>query len=251
MKRTARIIGPGRVGSALARALTQVGWQVKPILGRNDDLTKAACGVSLLLLTTPDDSIRRVATGIAPVASTVIAHCSGAQMLDILDSHPRVASIHPLSAIPDAIVGAERLLSGSSFAVDGDPLVEELVHDLGGRAFRVPPQERVRYHAAAVIASNHLVALLGQVERIAAEAGLPLDAYLDLVEQTVDNVRRLGPAAALTGPVARGDWATVYRHLLALGPAERRAYEAMAELAARLTGRHEPSVGPLEDAHSA
>ena len=129
--------------------------------------------------------------------------------------------------------------------------MEELVHDLGGRAFRVPPQERVRYHAAAVIASNHLVALLGQVERIAAEAGLPLDAYLDLVEQTVDNVRRLGPAAALTGPVARGDWATVYRHLLALGPAERRAYEAMAELAARLTGRHEPSVGPLEDAHSA
>ena len=75
---------------------------------------------------------------------------------------------------------------------------------------------------------------------------MPLDAYLDLIEQTVDNVRRLGPTAALTGPVARGDWATVYRHLLAVGPQERRSYEVMAELASRLTGRNEPSIAPLQ-----
>jgi hypothetical protein len=87
------------------------------------------------------------------------------------------------------------------------------------------------------------VALLGQVERVAAGAGLPLDAYLGLVAQTLDNVGRLGPEAALTGPVARGDWATVYRHLIAIGSAERHAYEALAQQAARLAGRDEPSVG--------
>ena len=78
------------------------------------------------------------------------------------------------------------------------------------------------------------MALLGQVERVAATAGVPLEAYLDLVRATVDNVAALGPAAALTGPVARGDWATVDRHLAALDPSERPAYEAMAEQTRRL-----------------
>ena len=85
-----------------------------------------------------------------------------------------------------------------------------------------------------MIASNHLVALLGQVERVAAAAGVPLEAYLDLVRATLDNVAELGPAAALTGPVARGDWATVDRHLAALDPSEHEAYGAMVALARRL-----------------
>jgi predicted short-subunit dehydrogenase-like oxidoreductase (DUF2520 family) len=230
----------------LRRALSENGWSIEPPLGRGDDVRRAAEGVDLLLVTTSDDAIRRVAASVEPCAGTVVAHCSGAHGLDTLEPHVRRASLHPLASIPDELIGAERLTAGCSFAVDGDPLVEEVVRSLGGRAFRVAPEERVRYHAAAVIASNHLVALLGQVQRVAAEAGLPLDAYLDLVGQTVDNVRRLGPAAALTGPVARGDWATVYRHLIAIGPAERHAYEAMAQQAARLVGRDEPSVGPLQ-----
>jgi predicted short-subunit dehydrogenase-like oxidoreductase (DUF2520 family) len=241
--RTARIIGPGRVGRSLARALTAAGWSMAPQLGRGDDVGPAARGVDLVLITTTDDAIRRVAAAIAPEPDTVVAHCSGAHSLDVLEPHARRASVHPLASIPDEHIGAERLAGGCSFAVDGDSLVEELVEALGGRSFRVDPADRVRYHAAAVMASNHLVALLGQVERVAAQAGLPVDAYLDLVEQTLANVRRLGPAAALTGPVARGDWATVYRHLLAVGPAERHAYEAMASQASRLVGRDEPSVG--------
>jgi predicted short-subunit dehydrogenase-like oxidoreductase (DUF2520 family) len=243
--RTARIIGPGRVGRSLQRALTDAGWAVDEPLGRRDDVRHAAHGVDLVLITTTDDAIRRVATGVTPVSGTVVAHCSGAHTLDLLEPHTRRASLHPLASIPDAEIGARRLSEGCSFAVDGDPLVEELVAELRGRAFRVAPEDRVRYHAAAVIASNHLVALLGQVERVAADAGLPLEAYLGLVSQTLDNVRQLGPEAALTGPVARGDWATVYRHLIAIGPSERHAYEAMAQQAARLVGRDEPSVGPL------
>ena len=238
-----RIIGPGRVGRALEAALAHVGHDVVGLMGRGEDFSAAAEGVDLLVITTPDDSIAAVAAAVRPVAATVVAHCSGTSSLDILAPHPRVGSFHPLAAIPDAETGFARLTSGANFAVDGDPLVERVVADLGGRAFHVRPADRVRYHAAAVIASNHLVALFGQVERIANEIGLPVDAYLDLAQQTLDNLRRLGPMGALTGPVARGDWATVHRHLLAVGPAERSAYQAMAEQASRLTGRSAPTIG--------
>jgi predicted short-subunit dehydrogenase-like oxidoreductase (DUF2520 family) len=98
----------------------------------------------------------------------------------------------------------------------------------------VADEARTNYHAAAVIASNHLVALLGQVQRVAAAAGIPFEAYLDLVRGTVDNVAAVGPRAALTGPVARGDWETVARHLAVLPPEERSAYQALADQAARL-----------------
>src|SRR5258705_39912 len=113
------------------------------------------------------------------------------------------------------------------------------VAGLLGRADDADP---VAYHAAACIASNRLVALLGQAERVAAEAGVPLDAYLDLVRGTVDNVAALGPAAALTGPVARRDWATVDRHRAALDPSELAAYDAMVELARRLSHETEETA---------
>ena len=153
--------------------------------------------------------------------------------LDVLAGHPRPAALHPLVALPDAETGAARLADGAWFAVAGDPLVEAVVADLGGQAFMVADEDRTRYHAAAVIASNHLVALLGQVERVAPE-GVPLEAFLALVRGTVDNVAALGPAAALTGPVARGDWATVEAHLAALPDDERPAYQAMVDQARRL-----------------
>jgi predicted short-subunit dehydrogenase-like oxidoreductase (DUF2520 family) len=125
-------------------------------------------------------------------------------------------------------------LRGAWFAVGGDPLASRVVDDLGGHPVVVADEHRAGYHAAACIASNHLVALLGQVERVGAAAGVPLAAYADLVRQTVDSVASLGPAAALTGPVRRGDEATVARHLAALDPSERPAYEAMADAARRL-----------------
>ncbi len=214
--------------------LAEKGWHVEAPVCRGDDVRGAAAGVDLLLITTPDDAIRRVAQAVEPDEHTVVAHAAGAQSLDPLQPHSRRASLHPLTSLPDPVVGAERLRRGCCFAVDGDELVTDLVRELGGRAFRVAPEDRVLYHAAAAIAANHLVALLGQVERVAAQAGLPLDAYLALAEQTLANVRRLGPTAALTGPVARGDWATVARHLAALPPEEAAGYRAMADLAARL-----------------
>ncbi|MEY2568666.1 MAG: pantoate--beta-alanine ligase [Actinomycetota bacterium] len=228
----ARIVGPGRAGRALAQALVAAGWTVEPLVGRGDDLTGAAEGVDLLVIATPDGAVAEVAAAVRPVASTVVAHLAGSLGLDVLAPHGRRASVHPLVSL--AGDGAAARLRGAWFAVAGDPVARDVVAALEGHAVEVPDDQRVAYHAAACVASNHLVALLGQAERIAASAGVPLEAYLDLVRGTVENVAALGPAAALTGPVARGDWATVDRHLAALDPSERPTYEAMASEAARL-----------------
>jgi pantoate--beta-alanine ligase len=229
MSLTARIVGPGRAGHALARALTDAGWTVEPLLGRGDEVAGAADGVDLLVIATPDGAIADVAAAVRRVPTTVVAHLAGALGLDVLAPHERRASIHPLVSLAGTAG-----LQGAWFAVAGDPLARDVVAALDGHAVEVPDAQRALYHAAACVASNHLVALLGQAERIAAAAGVPLEAYLDLVRGTVENVAALGPAAALTGPVARGDWATVDRHLAALDPTERPAYEAMASEASRL-----------------
>ena len=225
-----RVIGPGRAGLSLARGLEKAGWRVDGVLGRGDDVTAAAAGVDLLAIATPDGAIAGVAASVAPDDSCVVAHLAGALGLDVLAPHVRRASIHPLRSLPTTSSD----LSGAWFAIAGDPLAGEVVADLDGRLVEVDDAARTTYHAAAVMASNHLVALLGAVERVAAEAGVPLDAFLDLVRGTVDNVEVLGPAAALTGPVARGDWDTVARHLEALPLDERTTYSALTQAAKRL-----------------
>ena len=239
-----RIIGGGRAGGAMAAALAEVGWQVVPILGRSataSEMAGAADGVDLVLIATPDAAVPEVATAVEPTATSVVAHLAGSLGLDAVASHPRPAALHPLVALPDAAVGSRRLLEGGWFAVAGDPFVRQVVADLGGRAFEVADTDRAAYHAAAVVASNHLVALLGQAERIAAGAGVPFAAFMDLVRATVNNVAELGPAAALTGPAARGDIDTIRRHLEAIAPAEQAAYEALSEQARRLAGLAKPS----------
>jgi predicted short-subunit dehydrogenase-like oxidoreductase (DUF2520 family) len=236
-----RIVGPGRAGRSFAGALDAVGWEVVGLLGRadGDAIAAAAEGADLVLVTTPDAAVAGVAGAVRPVPGTVVAHVAGSLGLDVLAPHGRRAALHPLVALPNGDLGAGRLRSGAWFAVAGDPIAGEVVRALGGRSFIVADEDRAAYHAAACIASNHLVALLGQVERVASGSGVPLEAYLDLVEATVDNVRTLGPAAALTGPAARGDRATVERHrdaLRVVGPDDLAAYDALVALARRLAG---------------
>jgi predicted short-subunit dehydrogenase-like oxidoreductase (DUF2520 family) len=236
-----RTIGRGRAGSSLVRALVAAGWTDAGSLGRGDDVAGAAGGdVDLLVIATPDAAVRDVAAAVASVPLCVVAHLAGSLGLDVLtgEGHVRAAAVHPLRAIPTP----DTPLAGAWFAVAGDRLAHDVVAAVGGRAIDVADGDRVAYHAAAVIASNHLVALLGQVERVAATAGVPLDAFVDLVRGTVDNVERLGPRDALTGPVARGDWDTVARHLAALDPAEREAYTALAHAAARLVDAEVPEL---------
>lgn len=234
MHRRLRVVGPGRAGGSLALALQRAGWDHVGFLRRGDDLARALDDVDLLVIATPDGAIAEAAAAVRPRGHGVIAHLAGSLGLDVLADHERTAALHPLVSLPDAEVGAQRLAARAWFAVAGDPLAQQVVADLGGRWFTVADEDRATYHAAAVVASNHLVALLGQVERLAADIGVPADAYLDLARATLDNVARMGPAAALTGPAARGDWATVAAHLAALPPEEEPAYRALADAARRL-----------------
>ncbi len=230
-----RIIGPGRAGRSLHLALARAHWPVEDLLGRRDDLAAAAHDVDLLVIAVPDAAVADVAAAVEPDPRSVVAHLSGSLGLGPLSGHPRRAVLHPLVAMPDPERGAERLVGAwFGLAVDGDPLVEAVVDELHGRVVRVAEGDWARYHAAAAIAANHLVALLGQVERVAASIGAPLEAYLDLARGSLADVAALGPAAALTGPVRRGDTATVERHQAALPEEERAAYRALAEEAARL-----------------
>lgn len=234
--RSLRIIGPGRAGTALAGALSATGrWRVDAFLGRGDDVSTAAAGVDLLVVAVPDGAVSEVAAAVEPVATTVVGHMAGSLGLAVLAPHRRRAVLHPLASMPGGGLGAERLRGAWwGLAVGGDPLGDEVVADLAGHRLQVRDEDRDRYHAAAAIAANHVVALLGQVERVAATIGVPLAAYLSLARTAVDNVEALGPADALTGPVKRGDDATIQRHIAALPPEERAGYEAMVREARRL-----------------
>lgn len=251
MTRRVRVIGAGRAGGSFALALRNLGdpadgaagaaserrWVVEGPIGRDADaIADAAQGVDLVLICTSDAAVSEVAAQIRPNPDAVIAHVSGALPLTVLAPHARVASLHPVMSLPTAELGAQRL-RGGWFATAGDPLVVELADALGGRTFEVADEDRAVHHAAACVAANHVAALLGQVERLAAAVGAPVEAYLEMTADVVDNVRRLGAAAALTGPAARGDDATIERHVAAIDPSERATYSAMVREARRLAGR--------------
>jgi predicted short-subunit dehydrogenase-like oxidoreductase (DUF2520 family) len=243
--RSVRFIGPGRAGHSLARALSGAGYDVVGILGRHDDQVDAAHGVDALIISTPDDVVGSVAAGVRPAEHCVVVHLAASLGLDVLGPHARRASLHPLVPLPNPAVGRERLISGIPFAVAGDPIADEMARALGGRAFTVADTDRAAYHAAACVAANHVVALLGQVERIAGAIGLDADAFLDLSRSAIEDVTRLGPSAALTGPAARGDWATLERHRRALPDDERAGYNAGVALANRLA-RARPPTGRID-----
>jgi predicted short-subunit dehydrogenase-like oxidoreductase (DUF2520 family) len=255
------LVGPGRAGLAVADALVAAGHGCVAVAGRapNSPSTRRAAAryrapattvadagrqAHLVVIATPDAAIdpaaAALAVGLRPGA--LVVHLSGARGLDALDpiaaTRPDVSlgALHPLQTFVDPTEDPVAL-TGTWAAIGGPPPVRRLAHDLGLRPVEIPDDRRAEYHAAAVVASNHLVALLGQVERLARHADVPLAAFEPLVRATVDHVFDLGPAAALTGPVARGDVATVSRHLAVIAEDEHRAYQAMADSARRLAGR--------------
>jgi predicted short-subunit dehydrogenase-like oxidoreductase (DUF2520 family) len=208
--------------------------------GRDRSPVDAARGVDILFIATPDDVVAEVAAQVRPVPTTVVVHLSGSLGLDVLAGHARRGSLHPLVPLPTPAIGAERLRSGVTLTVAGDPLTRVVAEDLGGDVVEVADADRAAYHAAAVIAANHLVALMGQVERVAATAGLPLAAFAGLMRAASEDAFALGPRQALTGPAARGDWETVERHRSSISgmPAHRTelaGYDAMVGLARRLS----------------
>jgi predicted short-subunit dehydrogenase-like oxidoreductase (DUF2520 family) len=257
------LVGPGRAGTAVALALVGARHRVVAVAGRDVDgqsTRRAAArldapavtiddvgrGAGLVVIATPDDAVAASASAVAPSLEpgALVVHLSGALGLDVfaalaaVRSDVQVGALHPLQTIPFA----DTRLAGAWAAVAGPPLVGELARELGMHPIEVADGDRAAYHAAAVVASNHLVALLGQVERLADAAGVPFGAFEPLAREAVDHAFAVGPAAALTGPVARGDVSTVTKHLEVIADAERRAYRALADEARRLADRDDPAL---------
>ncbi|MDQ1478436.1 MAG: hypothetical protein QOE62_3665 [Actinomycetota bacterium] len=268
-QRTVALIGPGRAGTTIALGLAERGWTLVGVGGRAPDapstvaaaavlttrtalVSEVARGAGLVVIATPDRAIEQVLLTAEPSIEpgALVVHLAGSRGLDVFSAllerrtGVRVGALHPLQTFPSATTGVERL-AGAWAAVAGDPDVAEIARSLGLRPFDLADSDRGRYHAAAVVASNHLIALLGQVERLAATCAVPFEAFAPLVTGSVQNAFALGPAGALTGPVARGDLTTVEQHLRDLDPAERDAYRALAREAARLTGRRDTGLDRL------
>ncbi len=199
------IVGDGRMGSALAHALRAAGVQVTGPLARG-----ATPGdVEAVLLCVPDGEI---ATAAAAMPEDVpLGHCSGATGLEVL-ARREAFSLHPLMTVTADTEAAS--FAGAGAAVSGATpemldLARALAERLAMRPIEIAPADRVAYHAAASIASNFLVTLEGAAERLAATVGVGREDLLPLVRASVENWGRLGAEHALTGPVARGDEATV------------------------------------------
>jgi predicted short-subunit dehydrogenase-like oxidoreductase (DUF2520 family) len=265
------VVGAGRVGTAVAVLLGRAGHDVAAVSGGAQTeerartwlpgvpfvpASEAAARGEVVLLAVPDDALRVLARELADAVAVTpgawAVHLSGAAGLDALDplagAGARRLAIHPLQTFPQVEVAIEAL-PGCRTAVtaddeDGYVLGERLAGDLGAVPFRLPDERRPLYHAAAVFASNYLVATSAVAARLFAIAGVPepLAAMGPLQEATLANVVRLGPDAALTGPAVRGDATTVERNLAALAadaPETVAAYVAMCRVALDLAVRSE------------
>lgn len=198
------VVGRGRLGTALAGAL----GAGRP-LGRGE---LPPPGTEVVLLCVPDSEISAAADAVAGRAP-IVGHTSGATPLTALAAE-HAFGLHPLQTV----TGPDVSFAGCGCAVAGSTqraleLATQIATDLGMKPFRVEDSQRAAYHAAASIASNFLVTLEAEAEALAAAAGIEgFDARRmlgQLVRTTVENWIALGPERALTGPVARGDHATV------------------------------------------
>jgi predicted short-subunit dehydrogenase-like oxidoreductase (DUF2520 family) len=226
------VVGHGRLGTALADALRAAGARVDGPLGRG----ATADGADVVLLAVPDAEIAAAASQIAP--GRLVGHCSGATTLGpLLDGHARAFSLHPLMTITTrgaTFAGAHAAVAGS----DEDALrtAEQLARALAMTPFTVADDDRPAYHAAASIASNFLITLEWAAERV---GGVDRAALAPLVRATVDNWVAEGPRAALTGPIARGDEATVARQRAAVAertPGLTAVFDALAAATRDLAG---------------
>ena len=205
----AHVIGAGRAGSAIAARLRERGLEV------------SADSPELVVLCVPDRAIAEVAAEIAP--GPWVAHVSGATPLAALDPHVRRFSVHPLQTFTRAR-GAEQL-DGAFAAVSAETDEAHevglwLARTLGLEPFTLADSKRVAYHAGAAIASSYLVTLRRAAGSLLEAAGAPPEALDPLMRRTIEN------DFELTGPIARGDWATVDAHVAAIR-AERPELEAM------------------------
>jgi predicted short-subunit dehydrogenase-like oxidoreductase (DUF2520 family) len=228
------VVGAGRLGTALAAALRTAGVAVEGPLGREAEPRAAT-----VLLCVPDAEIEAAAATLED--AQLVGHCSGATGLAPLAGHEGF-TLHPLmtvteGAAPDVFAGAGCAVSGATPRALAT--AEALAARLGMRPVRVAEEDRAAYHAAASIASNFLTTLEGAAERLAATAGVDRALLAPLVREAVENWAALGAERALTGPIARGDTATVERQRAAVlerTPELLPLFDALADATRELAG---------------
>jgi predicted short-subunit dehydrogenase-like oxidoreductase (DUF2520 family) len=253
------ILGAGRMGQGLALALGRAGHRVglisrssHPVIsplrlhtGPREDALREA---SVVVLAVPDGAITSLAGELAAeggiTAHHAVLHLSGLRDREALsplaETGAALGSLHPLQSVSDPGTAAARF-AGAYAGVEGDDravaAAEGLARSLRMVPVRIPAGAKAAYHAGAAFAANYTTALVAVAERLAIAAGIPPEIarhlYLPLIRGAAANLEA-GPAAALTGPVRRGDVETVAAHLAALGPEDRKLYVLLAREALRL-----------------
>jgi predicted short-subunit dehydrogenase-like oxidoreductase (DUF2520 family) len=276
MKRTLSIIGAGRVGRVLAERLRERGWKISAVVARTESSARKAVrligaghahatvtgGVllsSLILICTPDSAIGEVTAKLARLGSEaldgkVVLHTSGALSADVLaplrQYGASVGALHPLQTFTG--VGMPTL-EGRIFTIDGDPVAirvaRQIARDLGGLPVRISGAAKAAYHAAATMSCAQVLALVEAATQLLMSIGMKrreaVRAIVPLTRQMLQNFERLGPKAAWTGALSRGDFDVIQAHTAALqnSPAEYRdAYAALNRLAARVLAQNPDEV---------
>ena len=239
------IVGAGAVGTALGVAISHTGWPVVAVASRDATRRDRFCALvpsarafiepapipdvaDLIIVAVPDDAIAEVAGQIRLHSGQAIVHTSGAVgaevLAEVVIEGGDIGAFHPLVSFTSDVERSVAGIAGATFAIEGDDRLVELLADLaeaiGGTTVRLLPGTKAAYHAAAVLASGGLVALLDAIVALGTVAGLDerdsLAVYGRLAEQTLANARGVGIAASLTGPITRGDVGTVAAHIAAL-----------------------------------
>jgi predicted short-subunit dehydrogenase-like oxidoreductase (DUF2520 family) len=257
------IVGAGNLGTALAVALREAGYQIESVVARMRGyslararrlakftgaravLSSEEVKARILWLCVPDAEIAHAAASLCErfqERARVALHSSGALGSEILEPLRRrgaaVASVHPLMTF---VRRSRPSLAGVSFAIEGDPVAvgaaRSIVRDLGGQSYPITREEKTAYHAWGTFASPLLTALLATTEEVAALAGVTKKAarerMLPILLQTIKNYGTFGAAAGFSGPIVRGDLETVRGHLAVLRKAgvPREVYVALARAA--------------------
>jgi predicted short-subunit dehydrogenase-like oxidoreductase (DUF2520 family) len=265
MSETLSIVGAGRVGRALGRQLHDLGWRMGVVTGRSLSTARAAvraigaghptnlltCQVldsKVILISTPDDAIEGTAKKLAAIGGKdwrgkVVLHSSGAYDSSVLqplaDLGAAKGSMHPMQTFSDQ---RPPELAGRVFGIDGSPaalkVARKMIRQIGGVAVRLSGANKAAYHAAGSFACAHVLTLMETAVRLLMAQGFTrrqaVRALVPLTRQTLDNFESVGPHQAWTGPMARGDFSTVRRHVKALAEFPREfldAYVAASRLA--------------------
>jgi predicted short-subunit dehydrogenase-like oxidoreductase (DUF2520 family) len=261
MRGAMAIIGAGRVGRALGRRLHELDWKIGAVITRSEasarkavrfigagkaraTLSREVLASRLILISTPDDAVAKVAAELARIGAEelrgkVVLHTSGAlncgALKAVRDWGAAVGSMHPLQSFSGVGIPP---LEGKVFAIEGDPaairLARQIVRALGGLPIQIAGGSKVLYHTAAAFAAGHVLAIEETATRLLMLSGMKrseaVRALLQLTRQVLENFERLGPRAAWTGPLARGDDGVVAAHLAAMKRLPREFSNAYAAL---------------------